>query len=232
MVTIRRPGRYVADGPRRWAVVDCRVDREAVIWGTFDDDHELLTLDAPALLNRPVDGSSTTPQAEYLVCAHGTHDACCAIRGRPLAAALEAHRPGRVWECSHVGGDRFAANLLVLPSGLLYGGVRPEQALDLVELTERGAVDPAALRGRVGFGSAEQAAMKLAHERFPQAGWRDVRVAAVDRDDPHRIVVTVTVAGAELMVVVRVSKAEPRWLTCQSASPGAAVRYEPTLLTT
>ena len=54
-----------------------------------------------------------------LVCTHGVHDACCAIRGRPVAAALAARWPDLVWECSHVGGDRFAPNVVLLPDGLL-----------------------------------------------------------------------------------------------------------------
>lgn len=228
VVAIRRPGRHLPAGPRRWAAVDCRPDRESMQWGTFVDDHELLTLDVPALLDRnPVPAAS---DQHYLICAHGTHDPCCAIRGRPVAAAFDAHRPGRVWECSHVGGDRFAANLLVLPSGLLYGRVRPEQASEFIEVTDAGAVDAAALRGRVGFTSVEQAAMALAHQAFPALGWRDVRVRAVDRTDPHRILVTLSVAGADTPVAVAVHRAEPHWLTCQAGAPGQAVVYEPSLL--
>ena len=158
VVAIRRPGRHVGDGARRWAAVDCRPDRERIVWGRFAADRDLLELDVPGLLDRPSDASAEVDPV-YLVCAHGTHDACCAILGRPVAAALEAERPGRVWECSHVGGDRFAANVLILPSGLLYGRVRAEQAADLVRRTDAGTVDPAGLRGRVGFPSAEQAAM-------------------------------------------------------------------------
>jgi hypothetical protein len=237
VVAIRRPGRHVADGARRWAAVDCRPDREQVTWGRFDQDRDLLELDVAAVLERPAgrlgeagSGDTASDQPEYLVCAHGTHDACCAIRGRPVAAALEALRPGRVWECSHVGGDRFAANLLVLPAGLLYGRVQPEQVAGLVEVTDRGAVDAGGLRGRVGFGSAEQAAMVLAHQRFPAAGWRDVRVTGADRSDPHRIVVALRVAGTEVRVQVQASQAPPQWLTCQAGAPGRAMVYEPTLL--
>jgi len=229
VVAIRRPGRNVVTGARRWAVVDCRPHRERIVWGRFEDDHDLLALDVPGVLLDPGDDSAAS-QPEYLVCAHGTHDVCCALRGRPVAAALESLRPGRVWECSHVGGDRFAANLLVLPAGLLYGQVRPEQANDLVELTDRGAVDPTQLRGRVGFGSAEQAAMALAHQRHPSVGWRDMGVVAVERTDPERIVVTLMVGGTPVVVAVRISRAEPRWLTCQSGSPGRAARYEPSLV--
>lgn len=228
VVAIRRPGRHVPQGGRRWAVADCRPGRERIFWGRFDDDHELLDLDVPGLLDAPGAGGATDP--EYLVCAHGTHDACCAIRGRPVAAALEVRRPGRVWECSHVGGDRFAANLLVLPAGLLYGRVRPEDAEHLTMLTDRGRVDPAALRGRVGFSSAEQAAIMLAHQTFAAAGWSDVRVLSVDRRDPGRVVVCLAVAGEPLVVAVGVSRADPSWLTCQATSPGRALVYRPAVV--
>lgn len=225
VVAIRRPGRHQPDGPRRWAAVDCRPGRERVIWGRFDDDRQLLDVDVPGVLNAPGTGGATEPL--YLVCAHGTHDACCAIRGRPVAGRLLADRPGRVWECSHVGGDRFAANLLVLPAGLLYGRVQPEDADRLIELTDRGLVDPVALRGRVGFSSAEQAALQLAHQESPATGWRDVTVQAVDRRVENRVIVTLAVAGTPMVVAVDVQRADPAWLTCQASAPGRALVYRP-----
>jgi hypothetical protein len=33
----------------------------------------------------------------------------------PLAQSLAAQHPGRVWENTHVGGHRYAANLVLLP---------------------------------------------------------------------------------------------------------------------
>ncbi len=144
VLAIRRPGRAVADGPRKWAAVDCRPEREAVRWGSFEQDAELLELDVTELLDKPGAATDSPSQAAntvplYAVCAHGTHDVCCAINGRPVAAALETLRPGQVWECSHVGGDRFAANVLVLPSGLLYGRVDITDAEALV--TSDGAAE-------------------------------------------------------------------------------------------
>lgn len=229
VVAIRRPGRDRPDGARRWAAVDCRPGRERTVWGRYDDDRQLLDVDVPGLLDAPGTPGVTDPL--YLVCAHGSHDACCAIRGRPVAAQLQAGRPGQVWECSHVGGDRFAANLLVLPAGLLYGRVLPADAGRLIELTERGLVDPDALRGRVGFSSAEQAALHLAHQLSPAVGWRDVQVAAADRVAADRVVVTLTVAGAPMSVVVDVQQAAPAWLTCQAGAPGRALVYRPTVVT-
>ena len=60
----------------------------------------------------------------FLVCAHGRRNACCARFGAPLAAALAARHPRQIWETTHVGGHRFAANLVLLPHGLIRPGRR------------------------------------------------------------------------------------------------------------
>ena len=89
------------------------------------------------------------------VCTHGRHDACCAERGRPVALALAASRHAdAVWECSHIGGDRFAGNLLVLPRGLYYGRVDPDSALELADAAVDGRVALDHLRGRSDLADA------------------------------------------------------------------------------
>ena len=157
VLLVRRPGRQPAPERRAWAVVTSRPGRELSWWGTFDADDELRTL--------PLDGSSGTPSDEpfWLVCTHGRHDQCCAIEGRPVALAMAALRPGQVWECSHVGGDRFAANVVAMPHGLYYGRVDVGRAQELVDAHERGEVLTELLRGRATTTPAAQAA--IAHLR-------------------------------------------------------------------
>lgn len=157
VLLIRRPGRHAAPVRRRWAVVSSRPGREQAWWGDFGTDQELLAL--------PLDGSAglATYDPFFLVCTHGRHDTCCAVEGRPVAAALHRLRPGAVWECSHVGGDRFAANVLAMPHGLYYGRVTPAAADELIAAHERGEVLPDLLRGRSTTVPAAQAA--LAHLR-------------------------------------------------------------------
>ncbi len=55
------------------------------------------------------------------VCTHSKRDTCCAILGRDLVASVPAHQREKVWECSHLGGHRFAATSLFLPSARVYG---------------------------------------------------------------------------------------------------------------
>ncbi|WP_188941035.1 sucrase ferredoxin [Nakamurella endophytica] len=226
VLAIRRPGRPVGER-RRWAVADCRPGREQMVWGSFAEDAELLELS----LDRPPGVPLTDPAASvFLVCTHGSHDACCALRGRPVAAALAGLRPDRVWECSHVGGDRFAANVLVLPSGLLYGTVHTTEATDLVAATERGEVLAAPLRGKVGLSPESQAA--LAHVQRQWAGTADgYRVLSSVRTGPASARVRIEHRGvvpARLLDVdVRWHRSEVHRLTCQMTSPATVLVYEP-----
>jgi hypothetical protein len=50
-----------------------------------------------------------------------------------------------------MGGDRFAANMLVLPEGLYYGRMESGSASQVAWLHERGRVDIGRLRGRSSY---------------------------------------------------------------------------------
>ena len=79
----------------------------------------------------------------FLVCAHGRRDACCARLGLPLFDALQASLPPeRLWQSSHLGGHRFAPNVLVLPAGVQLGRIPVERAAEVVALLDAGT-DPA-----------------------------------------------------------------------------------------
>ena len=75
------------------------------------------------------DGGEAVDSSLVLVCAHGSRDRCCSLRGTAVFGAL-ADRLGEeeLWISSHLGGHRFAANVVVLPSGLQFGRVTPEEA--------------------------------------------------------------------------------------------------------
>lgn len=230
VVAIRRPGRTPVDGLRKWALVDCRPGRERLVWGRFDDDRELAALTVPAILDHGRSGTDDDTAPVYAVCAHSMHDVCCAIRGRPVAAALDQVRPGRVWECSHVGGDRFAANVLVLPSGILYGRVVASESSAIVEATERGGVLEQNLRGRVGLAPEVQAALALAHREYPGLAVADFGPAGSRWVGPDLSVVRLWVADDLVEVQVRVEQSSTEWLTCQASQPSRANVYQPLAL--
>jgi hypothetical protein len=215
VLVIRRPGRSTAaPGRRRWAVVDCTPGREVTSWGEFGADSDLLEL--------PLDGSAGTSsyQPTYLVCAHGRHDACCAIKGRPVGAALAALRPDDAWECSHVGGDRFAANVLTLPHGLYYGRVDARTATDVVAAQERGEVLLSLLRGRTTFAPVAQAAQHRAREVLGATAINALNPVSVSALDHRRWLVRLAHQPTDLVATVRTDAAgEAALLTCHAVHP-------------
>jgi hypothetical protein len=164
VLLVRRPGERLAESGHRWGYADGRPGREGVWWSTRGSDADLLDV--------PWDGSvgERAPGPVYLVCTHGQHDACCALRGRPLARSMPAPD---VWECSHLGGCRFATNVLVLPHGFTYAQV-PGDGADLVAAHTRGQVALPWLRGRAGLPLPAQAAQQAAREQLGLLGVDDL----------------------------------------------------------
>ncbi|MGZ5440388.1 MAG: sucrase ferredoxin [Thermoanaerobaculia bacterium] len=103
---------------------------------------------------------TTAPAARplVLVCTHGQHDSCCGRRGYPLFDALRQRDELEVWQCSHIGGDRFAANAVILPWGIYYGPVEPRDAGALAESIAREEIFLPAYRGRSSMSRPVQAA--------------------------------------------------------------------------
>lgn len=129
----------------------CFPARQLLLTTTFADPEELLGLDLDAVARSEAPDWPTFDGPVFGVCTHGRHDACCAERGRPVAAALSASHPAQTWEISHMGGDRFAANMVVLPEGLYYGRMEPGSASQVASLHEQGRVDIERLRGRSSY---------------------------------------------------------------------------------
>jgi hypothetical protein len=206
---------------RRWAYADTRDGHESLRWGRFGEPEELLDL--------PFDDTAGEPDTEplYLVCAHSKHDPCCALRGRSVAAALGELRPGRVWESSHMGGDRFAANVLVLPIGYLYGRVLPFAAEEFVAAAEAGEVIGALLRGRVGLPAPAQAALAYAYDHLGVRRRRDIGVEAATPLVDGISVVRLRGPHGRLEVTVQADKVAASGLTCHNPRPNQYLAYRP-----
>ena len=124
----------------------------------LDDLAGVHDLDLEALAAGRSPGLTPHHEPVLAVCTHGRHDTCCAERGRPVAAGLAEAFPEETWEASHLGGDRFAANLLVLPHGLYFGRLEPATARGVARLLAAGELDLDHLRGRSGLATSLQAA--------------------------------------------------------------------------
>ncbi len=102
--------------------------------------------------------SALSAEPMFVICTNGLRDQCCALHGMAVYAALAHEYPGMVWESTHHGGHRFAANMLHLPHGLTYGRLRADSAAEGAQAALDGNIAFDYLRGRSTLGEAAQAA--------------------------------------------------------------------------
>jgi len=209
LVAIRRPGRARHDPGRRWrwARVDSAPGAEAIVWGEADGPQEYLR----APFEEP-----GTPSGEIIVavCAHGRHDQCCATRGRLVAALLRADDPEPVWECSHIGGDRFAATMLLLPHGITYGWADTLGARPMVTAYRAGQVVLAGLRGRSAFSFLEQTAQDAARRAFGDLSVDAYQPVSATRLEPGAWEVVLADESGDIRVELAEASSEPLYSNC------------------
>ena len=210
LLMVRRPA-GVACGAGRWVfAVDSRPGAERVLQRHVTDDAELLRLSFGE-----GEGWQTADGPLYLVCTHGRHDRCCALRGRPVAQALSRRHPDRTWESSHVGGDRFAANLVVLPEGLYLGRLDGTDVVALVDGLAAGRLPAGHVRGRSSLPLPVQAAQSFAREALDRWGTDELRLVRQTGAGPDAW--RVELADPDVEVVLRYDRrgdGDPRALTC------------------
>lgn len=190
---IRAPGRHPdrhRRTPRRVFLAHTTPGRSWLEQATVTDLRDLLDLNLGAagvgvrgMLGGPV---ST---ALLLVCTNGRRDLCCAVRGRPVAAALADEHAQAVWESSHLGGHRFAPTGLVLPSGYAYGRLDVAAARHVLAADTEVLVDRC--RGRSTWEAPGQVAELAVREAAGVRGVDDLEVSHVQPCGQGRWQVTV-----------------------------------------
>ncbi|MGI9197113.1 MAG: sucrase ferredoxin [Candidatus Nanopelagicales bacterium] len=164
VLLVRRTGRHPAADPsgpvRIWVAGALPGDPQPRV-AVVADPRELLAWD-PA---HPPEGLlAADPEAPRLViCTNARRDLCCGLDGRALAQAVDSPL---VWECSHLGGHRFAPTALDVRQGVAYGRLTAEVARRLVSDDGHGGMADASLsrwsvpwmRGRTSLPPAAQAA--------------------------------------------------------------------------
>jgi len=96
--------------------------------------------------------------SQYFVCVNAKRDICCAKFGRPTYAALHETLGDRAWQTTHVGGHRYAPNILVLPQSALYGRVMPSDVPEFLTATEKHQLARPFLRGQTRYSAIAQVA--------------------------------------------------------------------------
>jgi hypothetical protein len=174
---------------------------------------ELLALDIMGLFAEAMPEVAKAHPPLVLVCTHGRRDVCCARLGVPvfreLAKDLVHEDAGVVFQTTHVGGHRFAANIVLLPHGYNYGrldvaaarrvvrGYLADRLTDLDRLRGRSCypVEVQAAEfwvrqgaGRYGLGGLELKRCELVTQA-PEAARVEVTFWDADSDELHELTV-------------------------------------------
>lgn len=212
LLLMRRPD-SPANGPHRVVLAESDPAGPTAHQVTVDTADDLLDLDLGSGL--VADGAPLLDPI-VLVCTNGRHDACCAEFGRPTAGTLIAELGDWAWEVSHIGGDRFAANVLTLPHGLYHGRVRPEDVPSFAEAVREDRVWLPGYRGRSVWPFAVQAA-EIAVRREEGVTGIDEVVVRGWQGRGGTTEVVVSALDHDRTVVVDTTRSEQAWrLTCRA----------------
>jgi hypothetical protein len=192
--------------------------------GRLRHHEQLAELDLTALAEGRSPGLTPYPDPLWLVCTNGRRDLCCAELGRPVAAALTEAWPEDAWETTHLGGHRFSATLLALPSGLTLGRLDPSSVVSACREVQQGRLPAGVTRGRAGATGPEQYAEIAMAAEHPDLPVRVVGSVPGQADD--LAVVQVETGGAVREVVVRTAEGAPRRQSCLDLEEKPARVYD------
>jgi hypothetical protein len=225
LLFVKRPERR-SHKRRMLSVGSCRPGEERFYALEFDHHDDLVDYDFAAAL---LDGGTPGVPLEhplFVVCTHGKRDRCCAKYGRPLYDRLKGKvDPEWVWQSTHVGGDRFAGNVVVLPEVLYFARVDEDDHDPILDDYFAGRVNVERYRGRSAYTFAVQAAEQAVRERTGLAGINDVELVGVERKDEGWIV-SLRAGGRKYKAEAWAELGdEPVYLTCGSVTAQRPRRF-------
>ena len=111
------------------------------------------------------------------VCTHSGRDACCAVLGRELIDRSIPNSPDAlshlVWECSHIGGHRFAPTALLAPINTVVGRCEASTIHDWVAA---GTIRAGCIRGASWLDPQAQAAQAYILSENPELQTPDIHI--------------------------------------------------------
>jgi hypothetical protein len=193
----------------------------------FDHHDDLVDYDFAAALR---DGGTPGVPVEHpllVVCTHGKRDRCCAKYGRPLYDGLKKKvDPEWVWQSTHVGGDRFAGNVVLLPQGLFFGRVGEDDLDPILDDYFAGLVNLERYRGRSAYTFPVQAAELAVRKKTGLTGIDDVELLDVASEGEEKWLVSLRAGGRDYEADAWSELgAEALYMTCGSLTPRRPRRF-------
>ena len=210
-------------------VVRCRERLPFTVRLGLEKYEDMLAYDLAAVASgRDPQGGETSDRPLFLVCTHGRRDKCCAKFGVPLFNSLREYAGDSVWQSSHVGGDRFAGNLVCFPHGLFYAHATPESGRRVVADYRAGRVAVEEFRGRACYSHFIQAAEAFVRSESGLAGVEALRFLSAEPAHADAWRVRFAERGArrlhEALVTRRMSDlGNP--ITCHDAEPSPVPQF-------
>jgi hypothetical protein len=195
----------------------------------FPDDETLLSLDvAGVIAGEPAYAAFLRSDPLFLVCTNGRRDPCCARWGQPVFDDMRAAFGELVWQTSHIGGHRFAANVLCFPHGIVYGRVDHSETTNLVNAYRRGLVSLPNYRGRACFSPEVQAGEFFLRSQTGTSRIDAYRLLFVEEIEPGRwdIHFESPSEGKTFHLWIAGEQSEYQiYESCRSAEPSHPVQY-------
>jgi hypothetical protein len=219
-----------------------RHDRRGIFFGcsrpgeerfyTLELDHhdDLMGIDLAEALTGPSTPGVPVEHPFFVVCTHGKRDRCCAKFGRPLYDAFRrAADSDWVWQSTHVGGDRFAGNVVALPQGLYFGRVDEDDVRPLLADYLEGRLYLERYRGRAAYPFALQAAEQAVRVETGLLGIGDLELVGSEQlDGGPRVRFRVPDGAVHEVDVVEERGDEAVYLTCGAVTPRHPRRFRAT----
>jgi len=218
LLLIRKPGRrpQTRSGASRALIATTLPGAAGLEQVTLARPEKLAALDLDALAAGSLPGWGEPQTAgALLICTNGKRDRCCAIAGRALALQICASRPDQVWECTHLGGHRFAPTGLFLPSGYAYGRLTYPEAISILDSPDS-VPHLARCRGRTTWDSLGQVAELTVRVSRPPLAANALSVSEGPTGANDRVVHSAVDGSRTVVTVARTPTAMARPISCDA----------------
>ena len=165
----------------------------------------------------------------YLVCTNGTKDKCCAKLGIPIYNEFKKNRPEVTWQCSHVGGDRFAPTMFTIPSCTNYGHLVKEDVTSIINHEENKAIYLDKLRGQAFLNFYEQAATYFLRKKLRDSKLGTIIVIESEKLDSAKFRIVLKNLDTNTQYPLVVSKIQSEYfnfMACTSKKQSYSVKYQ------
>jgi hypothetical protein len=218
-------------------VVRSRESDPFIVKFELDRHERLLEIDVASVAagNLSAGGIIARDRSLFLVCTHGKRDKCCAKFGYAVYKAArdfvrdDDDTGADVWQSSHVGGDRFAANLICFPHGLFYAHVTKDGGHTIMDEYRRRRLVLSEYRGRACYSFPVQAAEFFVRRETGLLGLDELRYLDQERlGETLWRVRFMTSAGSfvhQAQVASTFSEFQT-FITCQSTEAKSITQYQ------